>query len=252
MGRLEPMRLAILADIHGNAPALRAVLDDMARFAPDAVADLGDVVSGPLWPAETMALLRGFEAVRVRGNHDRAIARTPRAGMDRTDAFAADTLAADDIARLGALPETARIGGDVFLCHGTPISDSTYWLEEAGPDGIVRPRPRSDIAREADGIDASLMLCGHSHVPRLVRLEDGRLILNPGSVGRPGFGAAGSPHRIETGHPFASYAWAERSGGAWSLTFRCVPYDNGAAADRAAANGMDDWAVALRTGWLPR
>ena len=245
------MRLAVIADIHGNAPALRAVLDDMARYAPDAVADLGDVVSGPLWPAETMALVAGFEAVRVRGNHDRSVAETPRAEMDRTDAFAADALPAEDSARLGALPGTATLGGDVFLCHGTPGSDSTYWLEEAGPDGIVRPRPRADITREAEGIDASLMLCGHSHVPRLVRLHDGRLILNPGSVGRPGFGAAGSPHRIETGHPFASYAWAEGAGGTWSVTFRCVPYDHEAAADRAAANGMDDWATALRTGWLP-
>ena len=140
--------------------------------------------------------------MRVRGNHDRGIAETPRAEMDATDAFAADRIAPDDIAWLGALPETATIGGDVFLCHGTPTSDSTYWLEESSdPDGIVSPRPRADMAREAEGSTAGLMLCGHSHVPRLVRLDDGRLILNPGSVGRPGFGGAGSRHRIETGPP---------------------------------------------------
>ena len=245
------MRIAVLGDIHGNAPALRAVLDDMARLEPDVIADLGDVASGPLWPAETLALVRDLDAVRVRGNHDRGIADTPRAEMDATDAFAADRIAPDDIAWLGALPATATIGGDVFLCHGTPTSDSTYWLEESSDDGIVRPRPREGVARDAEGIAAGLMLCGHSHVPRLVRLDDGRLILNPGSVGRPGFGGAASRHRIETGHPFASYAWAERAKATWTVTFRCVPYDHAAAADRAAENGMDDWAVALRTGWLP-
>ena len=241
------MRIAAIADIHGNAPALAAVLDDLARLDPDVIVDLGDVVSGPLWPAETVAMVRGFEAVRVRGNHDREVAETPRSEMDASDGFAADHLTREDIAWLGALPETATIGEDVFLCHGTPASDSTYWLEDGAPDGTMRPRPRADVARETAGIEAGLMLCGHSHVPRLVRLDDGRLILNPGSVGRPGFGAGG----IEAGHPFANYAWAERRGASWTVTFRCVPFDHADAADRAAANGMDGWAAALRTGWLP-
>ena len=242
------MRIAVLADIHGNAPALRAVLDDMERLGPDVIADLGDVVSGPLWSAETMAMVRGFEAVRVRGNHDRNVAEAPCAAMDASDGFAVDDLTREDIAWLGALPETAWIGDDVFLCHGTPASDLTYWLEESVPDRTMRPRSRAGATRDAEGIGANLMLCGHSHVPRLVRLDDGRLILNPGSVGRPGFGAGG----IEAGNPFANYAWAERAGGSWAVTFRCVPYDHAAAADRAAGNGMNGWAAELRTGWLPR
>ena len=65
------MRIAVVADIHGNVRALRAVMDDIKQVAPDSVVNLGDCVSGPLWPRETAELLIRFDWPTVRGNHDR-------------------------------------------------------------------------------------------------------------------------------------------------------------------------------------
>jgi hypothetical protein len=67
------VRLAVLADVHGNLRALEAVLADVARHAPDAVVDLGDCVAGPLQAADTADLLMGRGFVTVRGNHDRQL-----------------------------------------------------------------------------------------------------------------------------------------------------------------------------------
>lgn len=79
------MRLAVLADVHGNLGALEAVLADLARHAPDAVVNLGDCVSGPLAAAATADLLmdRGF--VTVRGNHDRQLFDRPASAMGPSD-----------------------------------------------------------------------------------------------------------------------------------------------------------------------
>ncbi|CAH2405148.1 hypothetical protein MES4922_40086 [Mesorhizobium ventifaucium] len=70
------MRIAVLADIHGNVLALDAVLDDLRqRGGADLVVNLGDCVSGPLWPRETMERLEALALPTVRGNHDRRVAR---------------------------------------------------------------------------------------------------------------------------------------------------------------------------------
>lgn len=84
------------------------------------------------------------------------------------------------------LPETARLDDEVFLCHATPRDDNTYWTETLSADGIFHLKPLDEIEALADGIDATLLLCGHSHIPRAVQLSDSRLIVNPGSVGCPG------------------------------------------------------------------
>ena len=71
------MRLAVISDIHANLAALEAVLDDIASKSPDATINLGDCVSGPLWPKETMELLEGRGIPSVRGNHDRFLHDRP-------------------------------------------------------------------------------------------------------------------------------------------------------------------------------
>ncbi|MER9595048.1 metallophosphoesterase [Mesorhizobium sp. M0244] len=72
------MRIAVLADIHGNVLALDAVLDDLRRRGgADLIVNLGDCVSGPLWPRETMERREALELPTVRGNHDRRVARDP-------------------------------------------------------------------------------------------------------------------------------------------------------------------------------
>jgi predicted phosphodiesterase len=69
------MKIAVVSDIHGNVLALEAVLADLTGEAPDVVVNLGDCVSGPLWPEETAAILRETSWPTVRGNHDRIVLR---------------------------------------------------------------------------------------------------------------------------------------------------------------------------------
>ena len=81
------MRLAILSDVHGNLVALEAVLADLRTRAPDAVVNLGDCVTSPLWPAETWALLQTLALPTVRGNHDRWLAEAPLERLSPSERF---------------------------------------------------------------------------------------------------------------------------------------------------------------------
>ncbi len=95
------------------------------------------------------------------------------------------------------------------------------------------------MTAEADGIDYPVLLCGHTHLARSVRLRDGRLVVNPGSVGL----------QMVHGSPDARYAIIERRGTSWSVGLRAVPYDHQAAAQLAAKQGFRNWTEALTTGW---
>ena len=152
---------------------------------------------------------------------------------------------------LASLPPTLRYRDEILLCHGSPNSDDAFWLERVTADGNVRANAISAIEAEAAGIDASLILCGHTHIPRAVRLRDGRLVVNPGSVGCPGYDSPKPVyHTSQTGTPDACYAILERSARGWSVTFRYVPYDHMAMAELARAPGMPVWASALASGWV--
>ncbi len=120
-------------------------------------------------------------------------------------------------------------------------------VDERGP----RPASVEEIARRGAGIAAELILCGDTHIPHSVRLDDGRLIVNPGSVGSPAFEENQSfPHKMETGSPYARYAIAERRNGKWSAQSLAVLYDWEKAATVAEKRQRPDWARALRTGLL--
>src|SRR5580704_2585576 len=91
LARRGPMRIAVIADVHGNLFALEAVLNDLRQHSPDVTVDLGDCVSGPLRPFETAELLMSRQFLTVRGNHDR-IVTGPRAEMGRHNIFSADRI----------------------------------------------------------------------------------------------------------------------------------------------------------------
>ena len=117
------------------------------------------------------------------------------------------------------------------------------WKDRGEPAAKSRPRPTASLR--------SLILCGHTHIPRAVRLGDGRLVVNPGSVGCPGYDSPKPVyHRGQTGTPDASYAILERTPRGWSVTFRYVPYDHMSMARLARANGLPVWLNALATGWV--
>jgi predicted phosphodiesterase len=244
------MRLAVIADIHGNALALEAVLADLPRHTPDLVVNLGDCVSGPLWPRETVERLAALGAPTVRGNHDREVsAAVTSADMGPSDRYAHGELTAEQRAQLGSLPMQVRPAPGVLAFHARPDDDVSYLMEDVEAGRLVRAPP-GKIAKRLGPVDARLVLCGHSHRPDAVQLPGGPLIVNPGSVGCPAYDANG--HVSESGSPYARYAIIDIDADKpLAVSFRLVPYPFDEAARRAEANGRPEWAHALRTGFMP-
>lgn len=257
------MRIAAISDIHGNLPALDAVLADIAASGADLTVNLGDILSGPLWIAETAERLMALKLPTIRGNHERQVLTLPAQRMGASDAFAAAHLPPHARDWLAALPATLQLDAEVFCCHGTPTDDLQYFLETAVPGHVPGGAPgvRASTLAEATlragdaqrGIGHAVILCGHTHVPRVLQLGDGRLVVNPGSVGLQAFDDAhGHPHVVENGSPHARYALLTRRPAGWQVELRAVPYDHESAARRAEANQRPDWADALRTGRVGR
>jgi predicted phosphodiesterase len=243
------MRFAAIADIHGNLLALEAVLADIAAQGITEIVNLGDHVSGPLEASRTADLLieRGFPS--VQGDQDRLLVDLFREGTSTRKDF--QQLEHKHFEWMASMPATLVYYGDVYLCHAAPRDDTAFWLDYIDDKGAVRPSPIAAIEAEAIGIDASLILCGHTHIPRVVRLRDGRMIVNPGSVGLPGYdGQMPVPYTVEVGTPNACYAVLERTRSGWSTAIRYVPYNCSAAAEMARSRGWRIWASALATGWI--
>jgi predicted phosphodiesterase len=238
-------RLAVIADVHGNARALEAVLADLRVRGVTEIVNLGDNANGPLDPAKCVALLREHATVNVRGNGDRMVGGEGE--IRRSAQFARERL---DAAAIAWSRELSRVyEGDGWAAfHATPTSDTDYLFEEVTPAG-VRLRSAAEVAERVRGVRGELLLSGHTHVPRELRLEDGLWVVNPGSVGLPAYDdVAPFPHRMEAGSPPARYAIAEREAKGWRVEFVSVVYDWTAAANEARANGWPEWARALETG----
>ncbi|MEO1088081.1 MAG: metallophosphoesterase family protein, partial [Acidobacteriota bacterium] len=211
------MRYGVMADVHGNIWALDAVLEDASTRGVDRWLNAGDCVYGPLDPAATARRLRGLDAVTVRGNQDRELL-TPQPAADATRRFIDDALDIADRTWLHTLP-TSAWSGPIFMCHGTPRSDIEPLLEHIGPHG-VELRGSEGIRERLGDIQADseleVVVCGHTHVPGLVQLPDGPLVLNPGSVGLPAYtDVSPYPHAMEAGSPHARYAIVERGAAGW-------------------------------------
>ena len=250
-------RYAVVSDVHGNRWALEAVLADARTRNVDALLQLGDALYGPLDPRGTAALLRAPGSSipcpwhHIRGNQDR-IVYEPSADVNENASltFTRDALDEGDIAWLRALPAAAVVD-DIRLCHGTPASDEVYLLEQVTERGVGL-RDLASLERLVDGVRERVLLCGHTHIPRLVSLPSGRaselVIVNPGSVGLPAYAdQLPYPHRMESGSVHARYAVVD-VGRTVTVELIGVDYDWETAAAAATRNGRPDWAVALRTG----
>jgi predicted phosphodiesterase len=236
-------KTAILSDIHGNLAALEAVIADAEAQGCTRVFNLGDILSGPLWPAETANFLMAREWPTIAGNHERQVLTLPPDRTNPTDAFTRTQLSEAHLAWMAALPETLALE-DVFLCHGTPRSDLEHFLQTVEPDGL-REATEAELAERLGERAEPLTLCGHSHIPGHRRLADGRTVANPGSVGLQAFHDDHPfPYVVEMGDPRARYAILD----AGDLSFHRVAYDHAAAAAKAAREGRLDWAHALATG----
>lgn len=242
------MRIAAISDVHGNLWALEAVLADIARRGADLTVNLGDILSGPLLPRETAQRLMALGLPTIAGNHERQVLTHDPARMGASDLYAHQQLDEDGRAWIGSLPAELRLAHEVLLVHGAPGNDLVYFMETVTEQG-QRPATYAEVLERAGDARATLILCGHTHIPRCMRLDDGRLIVNPGSVGLPAYEDAHPfPHVAENFTPHARYALAERTALGWQVELVAVPYDWEAAAALAERNGRADWAFALRTG----
>jgi len=177
------MRVAALYDIHGNLPALEAVL---AEVDADTILVGGDAVLGPM-PKETLELLRGRGATFIRGNCDRAVG----GGVTDDDPWVErirwvrEQLDEEEFAFLRGLPHPLSLEvdglGRVLFCHGTPRSD------EEIVTAITPPKRLDPIL---DGVQEQIVVCGHTHA-QFDRLVGNRRLVNAGSVGMAYEGEAG-------------------------------------------------------------
>jgi len=235
------MRLAVLSDVHGNLPALEAVLQDMRSFGPDGMIVAGDLTGGPHTP-QTLALLSAARAHMIRGNGaslllEYAAGDGPAAwgealqfGMLRWDYRYAG---AETLALLQTLPDqlTVEIPGTAHIrvVHGSP----RHPAESIYPD-----RDPALLALALEMTAEPVLVCGHTHEP-WSRVLDGKLALNPGAVCGPLNGFVG-----------AQYALLSWDGCRWAVEHRAVPYDVGRVRTAFAKSGLLDEGGALARAFL--
>jgi putative phosphoesterase len=211
------VRIAALYDIHGNLPALEAVLAEALAARPDLVVVGGDVVAGPM-PAEVLdALLAADVAMRwVMGNGDRE-ALAPAEGDDPAAVaarWAAAHMSDAHRALVASFEPVVAVGGALF-CHGSPRSDTEV---------MTRVSPPDRLRRVLADVDEKLVVCGHTH-QQFDRTVDRWRIVNAGSVGAPYEGRRGA-------------FWAVLDG--LEVSLRRTDYDVEAAAGVLRATGMPD------------
>jgi putative phosphoesterase len=245
------MRLAILADIHANIWALEAVLAHARSHSVDAFINLGDTLYGPLKPRETYdRLLQENIAITIQGNQDRLIYEASARDLVSipTLTYVIRELGEEPIHWLNDLPKTAVFDNDIFLCHGTPGSDTAYLLEDV-MDGLPEVRSEGAIRELLQGVHQPVVLCGHTHIPRVVELSTGQLVINPGSVGVQAYDDVEPVrYRMQTYSPHACYAILEKGRAGWNVSLERVSYDHHTAAEHARTMGRDDWAQGIATG----
>jgi predicted phosphodiesterase len=143
----------------------------------------GDMAAGPM-PAETLDLIMDLDALAIRGNADRALLETPEAG-GLADEWVQAQLTDRHREFIAALPETVEIAvedvGLVLFCHGSPRSDEEM---------ILRTTPEEWLREMLEGVEADIVVCGHTHM-QFDRRADGHRVVNAGSVGLP-YGASGA------------------------------------------------------------
>ena len=178
------MRIAVLCDIHGNLPALQAVLAEVEESGVDLVVFGGDVAAGPM-PVETIEVLAGYggRARFVRGNADRLMVEIfdgAREGGEAMDSWSARMLSRAHRDFLSSFERTVEIEveglGLVVCCHAGPNSDDVPIITPATPDEV--------IAEALASTKASLVVAGHTHM-QFDRRVAGRRVVNAGSVGMP-------------------------------------------------------------------
>ncbi|MGJ3239491.1 MAG: metallophosphoesterase family protein [Anaerolineae bacterium] len=239
-------RAIIFGDIHGNLPALTAVFGDMAQrgLTLEDRYCLGDLVGYGTFPNEVIKLIRQYNIPTIMGNYDQGVGHTSddcgcayktdhaKQLGERSIAWSNEAVTDDHKAYLRQLlPQIALQVGSyrVLLVHGSPRKINEYLYED---------RPDESFRRIMDGIEADVLVCGHTHLPYHKILPDGRQIINAGSVGKP-----------KDNNPDACYVILSAIDASLDVEFVRVPYDVEQTARSIEATDMpDEFAQMLRDG----
>ncbi len=181
------MRVAALYDVHGNAPALEAVLAEVGRERIDKILYGGDILSGPM-PHETLELVHSRDADFIRGNAERLDYPAPSAEAEQDRHWLKGELGDERVQWLINLPFSAVVD-DVLYVHATPQDDMTVITELTSDERL---------AELLAGVEQHLVVGGHTHM-QLDRAVGSTRFVNAGSVGRPYEGAPGAYWAIVDG-----------------------------------------------------
>lgn len=236
------MHIAVLSDIHGNLPALQAVLADMEGKQVDHVFCLGDLVGYGPWPNEVIDLLRQRDITCIQGNYDESVGEELMScGCDFTDAEAErlgdislnwtiDATTEENKAWLRKLPQSLTLDLDahrLLLVHGSPRQNNEYLTFDYSAEQLEH------FLNEAD---ADILLCGHTHLA-FHRQIGSKHVVNAGSAGKP-----------KHGNPNVVYQLLEL-GEQVAVTTVEVPYDYSAASQAIVDAGLpEEFARIVRTG----
>jgi len=241
------MKIAVLSDIHGNKEALKAVLDDIQQRNIDSIYNLGDILYGPLFPLETFDVLKGMDIKSVSGNCDRMLLQA--SSDNPTAQYVINMLDNEHKDWLNNLPFSIQTE-DFYFCHASPESDEQYLLHDITINGAILKQPQ-DIMNLVKKIPQNIIFCGHSHLPAIVYLPNGKVIVNPGSVGLPAY-EEDEPfyYKMESGTPFANYTIVEKHDSDWSFAQINIAYDVSDAIKQSEKLNRPDWARALKFGYV--
>lgn len=221
------MKILVIADIHANIVAFKAVLSDVKDF--DLIIHAGDIVDYNPWPGEAIDLVRELGVKTVIGNHDRDSATGSPIGYNPYAEISClwthRRLTRKEKVYLLRLPETLTYnfnGVKVFMCHGSP----NFPVDEY----IFPPptTPESYLKELVTKVGADILILGHTHVPFIYKVDE-KYVLNPGGVGQP-----------RDGDPRASYVMMKVDGGEVKFEHRRMRYDVEKVADEILKVGLPE------------
>ncbi len=226
------MRVAVISDIHANLIALQEVLKDIENEKCEHVICLGDLVLAGPQPISIMDFISKQDWTIIQGNTDRLIAEYSQETVEKLKEIypvMANALVDDmnymteDIRNfLKELPPQLEMeieGVKVLFVHGSP---------RANNENILPNRPLKEIEEILSGVDADLILCGHTHIPCGYQTSNKQTVVNVGSVGRP-----------MTSAPLACYAVIDFENGIFNIKHKFVDYDREKAADQVCIRSFE-------------
>lgn len=241
-------KIVIISDIHGNSWALREVLDDIKNKGIETIINLGDSLYGPLDPKGTFELLVENNVISISGNEDREIIENIESiSNNETIEYVKSQIDKKVIDWLKSLPFDFVFENEIYCCHASPESDTTYLLESIHTD-YISIKNNKEIDATLKNISQEIVVCGHSHVPRIVETFN-KTIINAGSVGCPAYDDdLPIPHKMENFNPRARYSILTKIENTIRIEQVAINYDFETAALKAEENNRNDWAKWIRTG----